>query len=101
MNITPFPCPCCGRLVFSEAAGSEEICPVCFWQDDLFGLLDPFNVLGPNKVSLESGQTNYAASGISDTRLDRFKARLASASRFAPDIEWRLISAQDRFDPEE
>lgn len=36
-----FPCPCCGHLVFKDAPGSDEICPVCFWQDDIVQLRWP------------------------------------------------------------
>ncbi|MBA2497402.1 MAG: hypothetical protein H0V33_09975 [Acidimicrobiia bacterium] len=34
-HTTRFPCPCCGHVVFEEEPGSDEICPVCFWQDDI------------------------------------------------------------------
>lgn len=90
-----FPCPCCGRLVFDEPSGSEEICPVCFWQDDLFGLLDPYTVSGPNKVSLERGQKNFALAGSSDTRLPR--RRQAPAAKYALDHNWRAVDAGDKF----
>jgi rubrerythrin len=30
-----YPCPGCGYLVFDEPPGSYEICPICFWEDDL------------------------------------------------------------------
>ena len=29
----PLRCPCCGCLTLTERA-EEDICPVCFWQDD-------------------------------------------------------------------
>jgi hypothetical protein len=37
----PYPCPCCGYLVFEEKPGSYDICPVCGWEDDLSQLRFP------------------------------------------------------------
>jgi hypothetical protein len=31
----PYPCPCCGHLVYIEPPGSHDICKVCFWEDDI------------------------------------------------------------------
>jgi len=36
-----YPCPCCGYLVFTEPPGSFEICPICFWEDDVSQLAIP------------------------------------------------------------
>ncbi|WP_241494482.1 CPCC family cysteine-rich protein [Pseudomonas asplenii] len=38
-----FTCPCCGYAVFEEPPGSHDICPICFWEDDLFLGHDPEN----------------------------------------------------------
>ena len=29
----PYPCPCCGFITLPERGG-DDICPVCFWEDD-------------------------------------------------------------------
>ena len=86
-------------MVFSASAGSEEICPVCYWQDDLFGMLEPYSALGPNKVSLVQAQKHYSAYGIADPRYTHVKGRLKSASLFAADSKWRAVSATDKFAP--
>lgn len=52
------PCPCCGYEVFSGAAGSFEICPICFWEDDLFQLTNATVQGGANTVSLREAQNN-------------------------------------------
>jgi hypothetical protein len=92
------PCPCCGHLVFEGNPGTEEICPVCFWQDDLFALLDPFKALGPNKVSLIEAQANFAFLGLCDPRYANVKSRLADPTRFAIEQGWRpLDPVRDRF----
>ncbi|WP_132285335.1 CPCC family cysteine-rich protein [Kribbella sp. VKM Ac-2568] len=47
-----FPCVCCGHLTMSDQAGSFEICPVCFWEDDLVQLRWPTSAIGANRVPL-------------------------------------------------
>ena len=66
---TVYPCPCCGYLTFSEPPGSYEICPVCFWEDDLVQLAFPDMAGGANKCSLIEGQRNFAAFGACERRL--------------------------------
>jgi Cysteine-rich CPCC len=60
----PFPCPCCGYLVFAEA-GFYEICPICGWEDDTSQLRFP-ETHGANHVSLIEAQRNFAALGARD-----------------------------------
>ena len=64
-----YPCPCCGYEVFSEPAGSYEICPICFWEDDLVQLAFPDLAGGANKCSLIDGQRNYGQLGACELRL--------------------------------
>ncbi|WP_374227976.1 CPCC family cysteine-rich protein [Rhodococcus qingshengii] len=47
-----FPCPCCGYLVFQKSPGSDDHCPICFWQDDNVQLPCPDFAGGPNRRSL-------------------------------------------------
>ncbi|MEU5917717.1 CPCC family cysteine-rich protein [Streptomyces sp. NPDC047141] len=46
------PCPCCGHRVLDAMAGSREIYPVCFREDDAVQFRRPTVVGGANKVSL-------------------------------------------------
>jgi hypothetical protein len=62
-----YPCPCCGYLTLPAPPGSDEICPVCFWQDDLVDNEDT-DVLGPNKVRLSVARKNFADFGASEMR---------------------------------
>ena len=73
-----YPCPCCGYLVFDESPGSYEICPICFWEDDLFQLRFP-RMSGANRVSLIEAQENYFRDGVSELRF-RSNVRPAEAS---------------------
>ncbi len=58
-----FPCPCCGYVVFPEEPGSYDICPICFWEDDIVQLRFPKAGGGPNGVSLLDAQRNFAEFG--------------------------------------
>ena len=63
-----FPCPCCGFRTLPGRSPSDEICPVCFWQDDFVDNQDT-DVLGPNRVTLSVARSNFARFGASEERL--------------------------------
>jgi len=53
-------------LTFGEDfPGSFDICPVCFWEDDLIQFTEPTYKGGANKVSLEEAQRNFTEFGAS------------------------------------
>ena len=65
----PFPCPCCGYLVFQGPPGSYEMCPVCSWEDDAVELeFATTNAGGANGISLLEAQANFAEFGACDER---------------------------------
>ena len=88
----PYTCPCCGYRVFAGPPGSEELCPICGWRDDLMHLrFVLFNGL-PNGISLADAQQNFVALGAKDA------ASLASV-RFPTatderDTDWRPFDSQ-------
>ncbi len=84
-----YPCPCCGYLVFDESPGSYEICPICFWEDDLAQLRFPRMSWGANRVSLIEAQENYFRHGVSELRF-RSNVRAAEASDVR-EPQWRRI----------
>ena len=62
-------CPCCGfKTLYGR--GDEEICPVCFWQDDGQDDHDASDVRGgPNgDLSLAQARINFQSFGASDRR---------------------------------
>jgi hypothetical protein len=63
-----YPCPCCGFLKLPAPPGSDEICPVCFWQDDPVDNQGT-HVLGPNRVRLSQARQNYVDFGAAEERL--------------------------------
>ncbi len=66
------PCDCCGFLTLG-ARGNYEICPVCFWEDDV--LENPEIAGGANAVSLREAQASYRRIGACEARfLDRVRA---------------------------
>jgi hypothetical protein len=57
-------CPCCGYLTFDEEpAGTFEICPVCYWEDDNVQNADPDYEGGANGISLNQARMNFSKYG--------------------------------------
>ena len=67
-NITQkYRCPCCGYLTL-PGAGSYDICPVCFWEDDPIQEDDPDFEGGANDLSLNESRRNYELFGACEQR---------------------------------
>jgi len=57
-------CPCCGYRTLSPARpGSYEVCPVCYWLDDLVGFRYPEVESDYNHVSLVAARENFRDHG--------------------------------------
>lgn len=61
-----YTCPCCGYREFSGPPGTEEVCPICGWLDDLMHLRFPLFNGRPNGISLVDAQVNYSVIGAKD-----------------------------------
>ena len=96
MQAKRFPCPCCGHCVFSEPPGSQDICLVCFWEDDIQQLRWP-NLAGlTNAVSLVEAQENRKRFGAIE---ERFKGDVRAATPEEPlDPTWHPIRDPDSFE---
>ncbi|HET9957757.1 MAG TPA: CPCC family cysteine-rich protein [Polyangiaceae bacterium] len=93
---TPFPCPCCGHLVFAAPPGSEDICLVCFWEDDADQLRWPNLAGGANAVCLREAQRNYQQFGAIE---ERFRNDVRPATEEEPlDPDFRPIASGDVFE---
>ena len=91
-----FPCPCCGYEVFSEPPGSYEICPICYWEDDIVQLAFPEMAGGANCCSLIEGQANFAQYCACDRRFKE-NVRVPLPSELRQPM-WRMLDAQrDRY----
>ena len=57
-------CPICGYYTFKDGLGlTFDICPVCFWEDDIFDYDEPDADTGANCVSLQEARENYLKIG--------------------------------------
>jgi len=64
----PYPCVCCGCLTLDEEPpGTYEVCPVCWWEDDVVQGTD-VDAAGANHVTLREAQENFVTIGASDPR---------------------------------
>ena len=52
-------CPCCNFISLSQQ-DSFEICPICFWQNDV---LDDEGYSGANGITLQEAKENYRKIG--------------------------------------
>ena len=85
----PFPCPCCGHVVFADAPGSYDICPVCNWEDDIVQLRWPDFAGGANRPSLIEAQEAFMRVGAIE---QRWVSRVRAARATEPvDPSWRLF----------
>lgn len=89
MNTTLYPCPCCGYLVFKERPGCYEICPICFWEDNLPQLRFATSSGGPNKgMTLVEAQLNTVKYGA---KVPGYERDVQLPVNFERDENWRLI----------
>jgi hypothetical protein len=61
-------CPCCGYKTIEEKH-LYDICPICFWEDDIVQFEDPDFEGGANEVSLRQAQKNYIEFGACEKRV--------------------------------
>lgn len=59
------PCPCCGYLTYSVPPEEDiaYICPVCFWENDVFITSDDEPSDENHGVSLRKARENYRSFG--------------------------------------
>lgn len=91
MNPTLYPCPCCGYLVLKEGPGSYDICPICFWEDDIVQLRFATFPGRANTPSLIEAQLNAVKYGA---KMPGYERRARSPKQFERDESWRLIDLE-------
>jgi hypothetical protein len=61
-------CPCCGYATL-PSRGDDEICPICFWEDDGQDDEDADDERGgPNRISLTAARINFLRIGVADPK---------------------------------
>jgi len=82
--------------VFGELSGSDDICPICFREDDIVQLAFPDLAGGANGCSLIEGQRNFTAFGASEARVRPHVRALRGSDVRNP--QWRpLDPTWDRY----
>lgn len=67
-------CPCCGYYTFINGlGGTYDICPVCFWEDDITDYSNPEACTGANHVnSLIEARENFQKYGVCEPEMKRY-----------------------------
>jgi hypothetical protein len=85
--------------VFAEPPGSDDICMICFWEDDATQLRFPLLGDQTNFVPLAEAQRNYAKFGAIE---ERFAGDVRQPTDDeARDPEFRPIDPSDSFEETE
>jgi len=80
-------CVCCGYNTIAER-GNFEICPICYWEDDILQEEYPDDS-GANPISLRQAQNNFIEIGACENDMKRH-TRLPYDNE-ERDPRWRLL----------
>lgn len=84
--------------MFDREPGSHQVCPICYWEDNLVQLRFPNMPGAANVVSLVSGQRNFQSFGAADRRfVDKVREPMEWEQT---ESGWRALN-QSRDNPEE
>ncbi len=65
-------CACCGYLTIDDSYEViTDICDVCYWQHDEIAQSMPNNIIGANKVSLNTAKKNFELFGAIEKRYSK------------------------------
>lgn len=83
-----YTCPCCGYKTFYNPPGSDEVCEICYWHDDL-SQLRFVKETGANKIPLVDAQKNFQEFGAKEKRVMKFVRKPTPPD--TKDQEWRPV----------
>ena len=92
-----YPCPCCGNLTarYPRKNAVADICPVCFWENDVFSPGEDEPSDENHGMTLRQGQEAYKRLGAVREDFLRF-VRPASPEELPPDIPDTIRLAEKR-----
>lgn len=99
MSNIKYTCPCCGYFVFDEV-GSDDICLICGWEDDLSQLRFPMSGGGANDESLIQAQENITGHEDShgferDPKWRKIDRKLDNIEISVPGIDYGMTYPED------
>jgi hypothetical protein len=53
-------CPCCGLYEHDTPPGNDDVCPVCWWEDNRLQREQPYYSGAANDISLYEAQARFA-----------------------------------------
>ena len=67
-------CPCCGQPTYPVAPENAlaYICPVCYWENDLFAHTDDEPSDENHGLTLNEGRENFKKHAVCDLRLKQY-----------------------------
>ena len=89
-----YPCPCCGYLTYPvpREDAIAYICPVCFWENDVFVTSDDEPSDENHGISLRTAQENYRSFGAyARTMLRYVRRRPDSTIENARTCAWQAL----------
>src|SRR5262245_51386512 len=89
MSLTKYPCPACGYLTIENPA-DWDICPICFWEDDVFYTPGEDRTSSANRgMAISEAQANFILYGAVDLKCkDHVRQPTALDQKGA---NWKLI----------
>lgn len=83
-----YTCPCCGYKTL-EDEHEYDICPICFWEDDLLQFEEVDLAGGANPVSLREAQQNFIKFGACE--IDMLKHVRKPNAHDIKDVNWKPL----------
>lgn len=89
-------CQCCGYKTIEEK-NNYEICPICFWEDDIYQNENQFSNGGANKISLVNAQMNFIKFACCDKQFEKNVRKIYESDEY--DNKWKpfVIKALEEF----
>ncbi len=95
-----YKCKCCGNetLPAPPEDAVAYICPVCFWENDMFNADEDEPSDENHGMTLHEGRKNYRLYGICDPRLQKAEGRAPEHGQYSENtVSGQIIGGSYRF----